>query len=144
MYVLLTIFSGVTIVVSIAFLANLNNRVGVYQTTLVNFLGSVIFSGVILLFTKQFDWGCLATVPIYVYSGAIFAILVTMLNSVIITKISAVYTVILVFVGQLSAGLFIDFYQSGIIPIGDAIGGIIVIIGLLYNIGVDRDSEKKY
>lgn len=138
MYLLLTILSGFTIVICMIFLGNLNKRVGLYQTTLINFIVSTIAATLLVVCTGQLDFGFLNTIPIYMYFGAVFALVITMLNSIIINKIPAVYTIILIFTGQLATGLLIDFYRSGALPLGDIIGGIVIIIGLLYNIKIDK------
>lgn len=143
MYIFLSIFTGFTIVLSIILLGNLNRRVGSYQTALINFGVSAIAAIIIFVFTEENDFSFIQTVPIYLYLGALFAIMVTMLNSLIITKVPAVYTVVLVFTGQMLTGIVLDFFRSGNLAVGDLAGGLIILSGLLYNSHVDKNAEAK-
>ncbi|MED1370878.1 EamA-like transporter family protein, partial [Bacillus paranthracis] len=53
-------------------------------------------------------------------------------------KISAFYLTLLIFIGQLFAGTIIDFILSHELSMGKIVGGIFVLIGLTYNLLVDR------
>ncbi|MBL3200325.1 EamA-like transporter family protein, partial [Klebsiella pneumoniae] len=45
---------------------------------------------------------------------------------------------LLIFIGQLFAGTIIDFFLTNELSIGKVIGGIFVLIGLTYNLLIDR------
>ncbi|PKM94362.1 MAG: hypothetical protein CVU84_09825 [Firmicutes bacterium HGW-Firmicutes-1] len=143
MYIPLTIFSGFTVLISIIMLGSINKKVGLMPTTLVNFSAGTIGSILILLFIHEFNIEILKDVPIYLYSGSVVVIAITMLNGTIINKIPAVYTTMLVFIGQLAAGMIIDYFRFNKFSTGDFIGGIVVLIGLLYNSRIpDLDTAK--
>lgn len=133
MYIPLTIFSGFTVLISIIMLGSINKKVGLLPTTLINFATGTIGSILIILFVHEFNLEILQNVPFYLYFGSVVVIAITMLNGTIINKIPAVYTTMLVFIGQLSAGIIIDYYRFNKFSLGDFIGGIVVLIGLLYN-----------
>ncbi|PKM49609.1 MAG: hypothetical protein CVV02_15340 [Firmicutes bacterium HGW-Firmicutes-7] len=133
MYIPIAIFSGFTVIISIIMLGSINKKVGLMPTTLVNFGAGTIGSILILLLVKDFNIEILKNVPIYLYFGSVVVIAITMLNGTIINNIPAVYTTMLVFIGQLVAGMLIDYFRLNQFSPGDLVGGIVVLLGLLYN-----------
>lgn len=134
MIIIFTILSGFTILLSIIMLGNINKRIGLMPTTFLNFLSGTIGSLIVLLIlNNQLDFKVLKDVPPYLYLGSVFVIGITMLNGTIINKIPAVYTTMLVFIGQLATGMIIDYFRFHTFSIGDFIGGIVILLGLSFN-----------
>ena len=79
----------------------------------------------------------LQSIPIAVYLGGLVGVIVISLSNYITPKISAFYLTLLIFIGQLFAGTIIDLLTNEL-SIGKVIGGIFVLIGLSYNLLVDR------
>lgn len=133
MIILLTILSGFTVLLTIIMLANINRRIGLMPTTFINFLSGTIGAFIMLIITNQLNFSILKSIPPYLYLSSFFVIGITMLNGTIINKIPAVYTTILVFIGQLVTGMIIDYFRYQIFSIGDLIGGLVILVGLAYN-----------
>ncbi|PGZ06056.1 hypothetical protein COE30_22275 [Bacillus cereus] len=80
----------------------------------------------------------LQKIPFVVYLGGLVGVIVISLSNYITPKISAFYLTLLIFIGQLFMGTIIDFFMTNELSIGKIIGGILVLIGLTYNLFVDR------
>lgn len=80
----------------------------------------------------------LQSIPIAVYLGGLVGVIVISLSNYITPKISAFYLTLLIFIGQLFAGTIIDFFLTNELSTGKIIGGVFVLIGLTYNLLVDR------
>ncbi len=144
MYILLTILSGFTILLSIIMLGKINQKVGLLRTTFVSFSVGTLGSILLLLFTNDFNLATLKDVPFYLYFGFIIVISITMLNGTLINKIPATYATVLVFIGQLITGIIIDYFRFNTFSIGDLLGGILIILGLVFNSFVgQKKGEKK-
>jgi len=133
MIILLTVLSGFTVLLTIIMLGNINKRIGLMPTTFINFLTGTIGALIILLINNQLDFQILKGIPPYLFLSSFFVIGITMLNGTIINKIPAIYTTMLIFIGQLAAGIIIDYFRYKTFSIGDLIGGFIILLGLGYN-----------
>lgn len=143
LYILLSILSGVIIVVSRILNTKLSHEIGLIESSYFNYLTGAVTSIILfLIIGEQFNINSLKHVPFYGYLGGILGVIIVILNSVVSAKISAFYVTLLVFIGQLFTGIAIDTIISGVLPLSKIAGGIIVVIGLLYNLMIDyRDSK---
>lgn len=142
MYIFLAFITGFSVLLTIIILGNLAERVGLLQTAFINYGVGALCAIIITLFT-DFRFSTISNISPYMYLGGLIGILVTVLNGTIIRKIPAIYTTIIVFIGQVGTGLIIDYFRFGYFATYDLIGGIIIIIGLIYNIHNDKiDSQK--
>ena len=145
LYILIAILSGVTIVISRIVNANLADKMGLFQSTFYNFLTGLLFSSLILFFANEnFDLQAITStsVPFYAYIGGIIGIFSISLSNYVAPKISAFYMTLLIFIGQIGIGIFIDYLVSNEVSIGKIIGGILVAIGLSYNLSIDKKSAQ--
>ena len=145
LYILIAILSGVTIVISRIVNANLADKMGLFQSTFYNFLTGLLFSSLILFFANEnFDLQAITStsVPFYAYIGGIIGIFSISLSNYVAPKISAFYMTLLIFIGQIGIGIFIDYLASNEVSIGKIIGGILVAIGLSYNLSIDKKSAQ--
>ncbi|WP_105618820.1 DMT family transporter [Vallitalea okinawensis] len=143
MFYFLAFITGIIVIITIILNGNLSNRIGYHQATLINFILGILFAAVLYLL---FDWGNttnLKDIPVYLYFGGAFGVAIVILNSVVVIKISAVYTTVLVFVGQLFAGILIDYLRFKTLEWGDIIGGIIIIGGVCFNLYCDQKSSDQ-
>lgn len=142
-YIILAILSGVSVVLARVINYMLAERIGILQGTFFNylfgFLGSLILLGVSGGMAKAFSIETLSA-PWWAYTGGLIGIIVVTLSSFLSAKISAFYLSILLFVGQLFAGIFIDYIVSGTFSIFKIVGGIVVVAGLSYNLIIDKKS----
>ncbi|PXV93643.1 uncharacterized membrane protein YdcZ (DUF606 family) [Lachnotalea glycerini] len=136
MYIILAILSGVTIVVSRMTNAKLGKELSVYQSTFFNyvigFAGSLIAIAIFrekLLFTPE-----VTGIRYYaMFFGGAIGVATISISNIITPKISALSLTIIIFVSQLFSGVIIDYFLYGGFSKGKLIGGILVLIGLVYN-----------
>lgn len=143
-YALIAIISGISNVISRSVNFVLSEKLGVYQSTLFNYIFGLIGSILILLISGEasklfestsYDANWLA------YTGGLVGVVVVSLQVFLSSKVSSFYLTLLLFVGQLFTGIILDFILSGKISIWQVVGGILVIIGLSYNLYIDRIEE---
>lgn len=145
LYILLAILSGVSVVISRIINSKLAEEIGTFQGTFFNYLTGLIASTIFLLITK--DYINIPPIhelnlPIYSYLGGSIGILVVVLSNYTTPKVSSFSLTLLVFIGQLSIGIIIDYFNSNTLSIGKLIGGLFILIGLTYNIVVDKKIEE--
>lgn len=142
-YFIIAILAGVSIVVARIFNAKLAEEIGLLESTGINYVTGFIFSLLILLISRKyvrFSEIKLAQIPIWAYLGGLVSILVVLLSSHVTPKISAFYQTLFVFMGQIFIGVLIDFIISHQLSLGKIIGGILVLIGLTYNLWIDSKN----
>lgn len=143
--VLATALSGLTIVLNRIINSSLAQRIGIFQSTLYNYITGLFVSVLFALVSKEtgvwsgLEWG---TVPLWAYLGGFVGVNVIVLSSYLTPRISAFYLTLLLFVGQLFTGIVIDFFNAGEFSPGKLIGGIFVLGGLTYNLVYDQKSKK--
>lgn len=145
LYILLAILSGVSVVISRIINSKLAEEIGTFQGTFFNYLTGLIASTIFLLITK--DYINIPPIhelnlPIYSYLGGSIGILVVVLSNYTTPKVSSFSLTLLVFIGQLSIGIIIDYFNSNTLSVGKLIGGLFILIGLTYNIVVDKKIEE--
>lgn len=143
-YILLSILTGVIIVVSRILNTRLSHEIGLIESSYFNYLTGAVTSIVLfLIMDEHFNFVSLKDVPLYGYLGGVLGVIIVILNSVVSPKLSAFYVTLLIFVGQLFTGVLIDWLIAGTLPLTKILGGIIVVIGLSFNLIVDaKDSAK--
>ena len=144
-YVLFAILSGVTNVVSRSVNFVLSDKIGMYQSTFFNYVFGLAGSLLILLVSgetfKLFDASSYNALW-YVYTGALVGVAVVTLSSYLSGKVSSFYLTLLLFVGQLFTGIVIDGLSTGKISIYQVVGGLLVILGLSYNLYIDNKNSE--
>lgn len=145
LYILLAILSGVSVVISRIINSKLAEEIGTFQGTFFNYLTGLIASTIFLLITK--DYINIPPIhelnlPIYSYLGGSIGILVVVLSNYTTPKVSSFSLTLLVFIGQLSIGIIIDYFNSNTLSVGKLIGGLFILIGLTYNIVVDKKIQE--
>ncbi|MCX7711110.1 MAG: DMT family transporter [Clostridia bacterium] len=144
-YILLALFSGCLVILSMVFNSQLAKRIGVFRGTLVNYAAGLLTTlaviGIlqfpILTYTKS-----LGRIPFWAFCGGLLGVAVVAASNVIIPKVATVYVTLLTFTGQLLAGIIIDLIASGAVSPGKVIGVILMIAGLAYNSYVDAINAK--
>lgn len=143
-YIIIAVLSGVTIVTSRSINFVLAEKIGMYQSTFFNYVLGLIGSFLLLLISgetlqlfsaKSYDatW--------FAYTGGLIGVVVVTLSSFLSAKVSSFYLTLLLFVGQLFTGILIDYIANGSISIYQVIGGILVVIGLGYNLFIDNTKQ---
>jgi transporter family-2 protein len=140
----MSILCGVSIIVARIINSNLADKIGILQGTFINYVVGLIFSVIFLLLSREFTSFShikFYSIPLWVYSGGLVGVIVVVLSSYIVPKIPVFCSTLIIFVGQLFAGILIDYINSNKLSIGKLIGGIMVLIGLTYNLLVDKKEK---
>ena len=140
-YILVAILAGVSVVVSRSINSNLAIKIGLFQGTFFNYIVGLLFSVLFLLFNKENNNINFSAIPLWAYLGGLVGVVVVVLSSYITPKMSAFYLTLFIFVGQLITGILIDYFNLSTLSIGKVIGGILVLIGLIYNLNLDKISN---
>ncbi len=78
----------------------------------------------------------------WAYTGGLVGVVVIALSSYLSSKISAFYLTLLLFVGQLFTGMVLDYLVVNDFSIIKLLGGMLVVIGLSYNLIIDKKTES--
>ncbi|MDF2540496.1 MAG: putative rane protein [Herbinix sp.] len=140
-YLLLSIIAGATVVAARMINSNLAGKIGTFQGTLINYVTGLIFSILFLWISKeQFSLfsNSNSQVPLWAYFGGLVGVAVVVLSNYLTPRISSFTITLLIFIGQLFAGIIIDYIVLQEFSIGKLIGGILVLTGLAYNLRIDK------
>ncbi len=139
--IVLSLLTGVAIVVSRTINAALAQRTSVLTSTFYNYFVGLALSAVILLIAGRGEpllTQFLLSPKVWIYLGGIFGVgLVTLLNAAV-CKISSFYMTLLMFAGQVFTGLVIDIMLTDMFSLNNLLGGVLVTVGLVQNLWVDR------
>lgn len=144
-YILFAILCGVTNVLSRSVNFVLSDKIGMYQSTFFNYIFDLTGSFLLLLISGEtFKMFALSSynAPWLVYTGGLFGVAVVTLLSFLSSKVSSFYLTLLLFVGQLFTGIIIDALSTGNISFYQIIGGTLVVLGLTYNLYIDKVNSK--
>lgn len=144
-YILFAVLCGVTNVLSRSVNFVLSDKIGMYQSTLFNYILGLSGSFLLLLIsgeTLKLFTSSSYSAPWFVYTGGLFGVAVVTLLSFLSSKVSSFYLTLLLFVGQLFTGIIIDALSTGKISFYQIFGGALVVLGLTYNLYIDKIKEK--
>jgi len=146
MSIFLALMAGSLVILCISLNGLLAKKVGLIQSGITNYFVGLLCSFIYLLIISGFSLKGLVLyqhIPFYCYLGGVIGSFIMVLNSLVILRLSAVYVTILLFLGQLSTGLVIDFFQKGNVSIGKLIGGFVLLIGLLFYVKGSRTPRTQ-
>lgn len=142
LYILLAILSGVSVVLSRIVNFKLAEEIGTFQGTFFNYLTGFITSLIFFFLTKDYINIRELSIPFYAYLGGTIGILVVLMFNYITPKVSSFSLSLLVFIGQLSIGIIIDYFSNNTISVGKILGGLLILLGLSYNIFIDKKAQE--
>ena len=145
MYILLAFITGISIVINMMINGKLAQREGMVNGVIINYLMGTIAS-IIMSFIMRNSMPSLSVmkfVPINYLLGGFAGVLAIYLFNTIVPKIPAVYVVILPFIGQILTSAIIDYVYLDVFSKGKIIGGVLFLIGLVYNARIDKKYEKE-
>lgn len=141
MYVLFAVLGGVSVVLSRMVNASLGARIGIYQSAFYNYATGLAVSVAVLLLSGEAApafMQAIAPGQYYMYFGGLLGLLTVLISNAITPKMSAFVLTLLIFISQLAFGILLDLWMGGGISPGKVIGGILVLLGLVYNQSLDR------
>ena len=143
--IILALASGLTNVLGRIINSNLANKIGILPGTFYNYITGLIASTVFFMFssnTIRYSADKFLGLPVYAYIGGAIGVVVVAISSYVTPKISALYATVLLFIGQLFAGIIVDYFTLHVVSIGKVIGGVLVLLGLVYNVFVDKQDAE--
>jgi transporter family-2 protein len=142
MYYILAFIAGTLTIISMVTNATLAKYVGTAQSTFVNFIAGLLISLIMFFF---FNNQSLAFInfPLWALLGGFLAVFIVIITNLVIPKIPAIYTSLLIFIGQLLTGIIIDFLVNHSANKNKIIGVSIIVLGLFFNFMVDKKDNKK-
>lgn len=145
MYIL-AIIGGVLTTLSMVINSTLAKKVGLIQGALINYIVGLICSIITLLIIGNaidISVAQLRNTPVFMFLGGLIGVAVVYTSNIIIPKIPVFYSMILLFIGQIIAGIIIDFLISGNIEVSKILGAIIVGVGIFFNSKIDKKLYEK-
>ena len=132
--------AGALIVISRVINSNLAIKIGIFKGAVINYMVGLIFAAAYLVIEMSLFNPVkvnFTILPWWAWLGGLTGVMVIVLSNYITPKISSFAQTLLVFIGQLFAGVIIDYFSSGSVSIGKIVGGALVLAGLVYNTRVD-------
>lgn len=145
LYMFLSILGGASVVLGRMINAKLSEKIGTLQSTLINYIVGLSFTIIIFFITQdKFKMGlhAFSSIPFWAYLGGLMGVIIIMTSNYVTPRISAFYITLLVFIGQLFLGTVIDYFMLRQLSLTKAIGGILVLAGLSYNLWIDQRGVK--
>ncbi|MBN2899678.1 MAG: DMT family transporter [Clostridia bacterium] len=143
MYYLLPFIVGFLIVFSALVNGQVAQRLGTTKGIQTNFLVGAVAALVLALvfnaFTMTIDGP--ESSSMLLMMGSLFGLGVLFFTNTIVTKISALYVVLLPFIGQMLVSGCIDYFYLDILSKGKIIGALLILAGIFYNAVFERTFE---
>ncbi|MCK5811681.1 MAG: DMT family transporter [Clostridiales bacterium] len=142
-YGLLAVITGVNLVFTTTFNSKIGTLKSVSVSAFINFLIGLFASGIVMiLFYKTVDIQIVSS-DWYIFTGGFIAVFIVMISNFVIANIGVFFATLLSVAGQLIMGTLIDWIRSGVYPIWPTVGGILIVLGLLYIHQVEKREIKK-
>ncbi len=142
MYYILAFIAGTLTIISMVTNSTLASYVGTAQSTFVNFITGLLVSLVMFFFFNNQSLTFI-NFPLWALLGGFLAVFIVIITNLVIPKIPAIYTSLLIFVGQLLTGIIIDFLVNHSVNSNKIIGVSIIVLGLFFNFMIDKKDNKK-
>jgi len=142
-FILISIASGSIVVISRVLNTRLAEKVGLMQSSFFNYFTGLLSALILFaIVPSKIMFNQFHHIPFWAYLGGILGIAVVILSSVVTPKMSSVYITLIIFIGQLFTGIIIDYITLKTIPFAKITGGLLVVVGLAYNLRVDSSMEE--
>ena len=133
--VVLSLLTGVSIILSRFVNAMLAEKTSIFVSTWYNFMIGLIVTTVIWVIAYFLNIAGPFTFTIspklWIYSGGFLGVCVVSLSNLCAKRIPALILTLIMFVGQLFTGVFLDYVLLETLSIPTVVGGILTTIGLI-------------
>ncbi len=131
-YVLLGFINGLLIGLSRVVNSRLGGFVGALASSVWNHLVGLVVLLIAGFFVSNFfQWEKLSNIPWYYCIGGLLGACFVTLNSVLIPRIGAFRSIILIVAGEMIGGVFLDYYQGKSDELFNSLfGAVFIILGL--------------
>lgn len=140
--VLISFAAGICIVLSRTVNAKLAEKSSVYVSTFYNYVVGLSLSLVALLILGQGELGALSQMTLslepLIYLGGLFGAAVVLISNITVMRVSAFYLTLLMFVGQIFSAIVFDMVISRSFEPLLVAGGVLVALGLIVDLLIDR------
>ena len=141
MAVIVSLATGATIVVSRTLNARLAELTSVRVSTFYNFFVGLAVAMLLFLLVGFGELVYIEFTPnVLVYLGGVVGACIVLICNITVTRISAFYLTLLMFIGQVFAGILIDAAISREFSLHNVVGGLLVTVGLCTNVAIDYYS----
>jgi bacterial/archaeal transporter family-2 protein len=140
-YIILAGLCGCITIISMIINSHLAKRIGVFKGTLINYIVGLATTLVLMIIVNSkvnLAYSSFTKIPLWALLGGMIGVAVVASSNVILPKIPTIYTTLLIFIGQLFTGILIDYFREGFVSKGKIIGGLLILLGLLYNSNVEK------
>lgn len=144
--VIVSLLSGLTVVLSRTVNAALSKKAGPIVSTVWNYITGFFCSTALFLVVRGVQGSPAlpaAIPPLWLFTGGMVGVVVVFLLNISVKKISSFYMTLFMFIGQVFTGVVLDIVLTGEFSPGNLLGGLAVTVGLAYNLYVDRAQEKQ-
>ncbi len=142
-YGFLAVITGVNLVFTTTFNSKIGTLKSVSVSAFINFLIGLFAAGIaMILFYKTIDVQIVSS-DWYIFTGGFIAVFIVMISNFVIANIGVFFATLLSVAGQLIMGTLIDWIRSGVYPIWPTVGGILIVLGLLYIHQVEKREFEK-
>lgn len=145
MAIVLSLLTGVTIVLSRTVNARLASESSALYSTLYNYVVGLPVAVLAFFILARGESAGALLAPLsprlWMYTGGIVGVFSVLLLNATVCKISAFYMTLLLFVGQVFTGVALDFARTGVIRPGTLVGGVAVAAGLILNMVFDQTGK---
>ncbi len=141
LYIILAILCGCITIISMILNSHLAKIIGVFQGTLINYVVGLVSTIALINIVKNpvnISLNRYINIPLWAFLGGLIGVIVVASTNIVIPKIPTIYTTLLIFMGQLFTGILIDYFRVGFISKGKIIGGLLILLGIIYNSNVDK------
>lgn len=137
-------FSGITVLASRSFNARLTDVAGVSVSTLFNYITGLLTASVVLLISRGAAFIPPAFSPnAWIYMGGALGVATVILCNVTVSRISAFYLTLFLFIGQVFSGVALDALIDGAFSARNLVGGCFVALGLTLDLVLERRHAGK-
>ena len=141
LYIILAVLCGAITLLSMIINSHLSKKIGVFQGTFINYVVGLLSTVLLITIVKNsvdLSLDSFTKIPLWAFLGGLLGVMVVSASNIVIPKIPTIYTTLLIFIGQLFTGILIDYFREGFISKGKIIGGVLILMGLIYNSRVDK------
>ena len=144
-YAVLALATGVNLAFTNTFNASLGRRIGVFPGTLVNYLAGFAASFCCVALFGQWAWapGDAGHIGPFLFIGGTLGVLAVAGTNTVFPRISVVYATVLMFVGQIVAGMVIDAIGGMPVTLPKIAGCTLIPVGLLVNMRLDKGNKEE-
>ncbi|WP_054740929.1 DMT family transporter [Cellulosilyticum ruminicola] len=141
--IIVSLLSGFTLVTARVANAKLAEKTSALTSTFYNYVVGLLLSIVVLglLGHSELPITSIST-NVWIYTGGVISVFVVFIQSAVAPKIPTFYMTLLLFVGQLFAGVIIDSIMAHKFSVGQVIGGLFVLLGFTLNLMIDKKASS--